>query len=1186
MKKYLGIVAVAVCSTVVQAAPAPTRCSELTARELTGPLPAPDYLDVVLICNSNKATSDPAIPPSRWFEADARNYTALLGKQKYPWLVLPAQNQLYGFDRTERALIAAEVADAFANQGAMPDPLLVARALGETRRRLLPGQVDAVVRASGATNRVDIFVGHDGSQRLTLTLQLKQCGASAPCKLVKQHDWRGLQFSDTQPPFRVVNGLRAQIQREFLGAATTKPAANPRVPTSLAGLTQRQAMSESEAPAAVTALLSGLASADSGLTRERLHILNLRAWLDASTTVEGRFFAAYSAMELQRRPYAMAILQAADDPAAHALRELLNGNFIEAQSAISMVKLPLPRLLLEFKLRDLASDYGREVPADEGLAQLVFGATAEEWGALLARRSRDSVPTAIGNTAIAKNLLDAMTPTPDLNIRTLLTKPLPLPNGIGTDRRLLFNLASFEHLNRVLPSLSGGLTTGRWQMYWLLEGFAQADAIGEVRRQLGVLSHVKESLELADKYDPVMAGLPAFEMQRAYSIAQMVQQAGSADIKALRQRYQNAEEMVAYWSQGQTPESRAVVFRGSGWLPFADGMSWDFPRRGYWPEIQDEATRGNRRGACAALEYSVSDTSLVEDCVNQAGEAARPALLAQIERRFHGSPAAESIAALTANASARAPVVATVPAPLVRVALAPAKSKKPVGPEDSTRLNVAEDALDKDPQSWDARYDLGLLKLQREGAYEAAQRLFLDYPGFQPSSGQNPIHLSNYAYQAGNHFYWNGRFDQARPLYEIAAELDTGSNASIVSRARLAQLDGDYRAAIDGLLSAGSRYQHGYVIRDALSLLYATGHGTNARLGFEQVARDSEAPESWVGELVGQRMGATTYEQMKAWVTSDDIRKIESRGVTFAAYFALVWATTDRTPTADLPALIDELELDAFREADGGQVIRPHPMAKGSRALVPPSAFRKGKAPRLRDGTRVKSELVLFADALTAMHARQYDAAMTKFDALADRYSVDNSMGIMYVLPYYARAAAKTGDKEGFEAFVESLDTDDTSFDVLLARASFAAVRRDSDRAEQLLSRALRFMPLTEVRPVLPEYAYAEICEFISLETEDPRFKRLLIDWAKRHQRIQPAQAWAYAVEAQYSKNLAEADKALAIALYLDPESPRLAKIDAKRRSAAQSWLKANNPFLRQSAPEKAERSPPVAPDLHGQPRT
>ena len=101
---------------------------------------------------------------------------------------------------------------------------------------------------------------------------------------------------------------------------------------------------------------------------------------------------------------------------------------------------------------------------------------------------------------------------------------------------------------------------------------------------------------------------------------------------AFQQRYQNAEEMVAYWSQGQTPESRAVVFRGSGWLPFADGMSWDFPRRGYWPEIQDEATRGNRRGACAALEYSVSDTSLVEDCVNQAGEAARPALLAQIER--------------------------------------------------------------------------------------------------------------------------------------------------------------------------------------------------------------------------------------------------------------------------------------------------------------------------------------------------------------------------------------------------------------------------------------------------------------------------------------------------------------------------------------------------------------------------
>src|SRR5690349_3871345 len=155
MNKWLGMVAIAACGTVVQAGPAPSRCGELTAREIAGPLPAADQLDAVLACNSAPRTSDPAIPASRWFEADSRAYTALLSRQRSAWLVLPAQTQLYGFDRVERALIAAEVADAFADHGTSPDPLLVARALGETRRRFLPEQVDAVTKAAQAMNRVE-----------------------------------------------------------------------------------------------------------------------------------------------------------------------------------------------------------------------------------------------------------------------------------------------------------------------------------------------------------------------------------------------------------------------------------------------------------------------------------------------------------------------------------------------------------------------------------------------------------------------------------------------------------------------------------------------------------------------------------------------------------------------------------------------------------------------------------------------------------------------------------------------------------------------------------------------------------------------------------------------------------------------------------------------------------------------
>ena len=94
----------------------------------------------------------------------------------------------------------------------------------------------------------------------------------------------------------------------------------------------------------------------------------------------------------------------------------------------------------------------------------------------------------------------------------------------------------------------------------------------------------------------------------------------------------------------------------------------------------------------------------------------------------------------------------------------------------------------------------------------------------------------------------------------------------------------------------------------------------------------------------------------------------------------------------------------------------------------------KGKAPKLPNGTPVKSEYQLFADALTATHAGNYEAAVQKFNALADRYSIEDSLGLMYVLPYYSRAAAKSGDREGLERYLDSLPYPEVQFDIMLSK--------------------------------------------------------------------------------------------------------------------------------------------------------
>ncbi len=105
----------------------------------------------------------------------------------------------------------------------------------------------------------------------------------------------------------------------------------------------------------------------------------------------------------------------------------------------------------------------------------------------------------------------------------------------------------------------------------------------------------------------------------------------------------------------------------------------------------------------------------------------------------------------------------------------------------------------------------------------------------------------------------------------------------------------------------------------------------------------------------------------------------------------------------------------------------------------------------------------------------------------------------------------------GSELYIEALPDTEEDFDVWLSRAYFAAVRKQPDLAAAALTRAFNVRPHSDALPLLTEYQYAQACEIVGKETGDARFTRMLLDWARKHQKVQPAYAWAYAVEAQYS---------------------------------------------------------------------
>lgn len=122
-------------------------------------------------------------------------------------------------------------------------------------------------------------------------------------------------------------------------------------------------------------------------------------------------------------------------------------------------------------------------------------------------------------------------------------------------------------------------------------------------------------------------------------------------------------------------------------------------------------------------------------------------------------------------------------------------------------------------------------------------------------------------------------------------------------------------------------------------------------------------------------------------------------------------------------------------------------------------------------------------------------------------------------------------------------------------------------------------IPYGEQWFIPPWYQLVEACEWLYRTTGRAEYKELALKWATTHQRLEPLQAWAYGVEARFASDPQTRVRAVALALYLDPNSERLAEISGEERKKAREWLKSNNPFTRDKArPGVADRDEGIKP--------
>ena len=1092
----------------------------------TGALPAPDYRDRVHKCNVQRlGPSEPT--PSSWLEAERAAYLAAFDKTGSHTLVAPFQVQGYALDRIERALMTLDLSYEVGASSAVADPTLVARALGEGSRRIDSDSILKLARRLKAHEILIPFVGHDSNHAMTITIQVLDLDSGGAVSRTTQRDWRMIPFSDESPPFLTFHKILHQILVDLAlpakrASSGTRASARPSArmfPSSPAEL-----FADPTVSASVTlSVLGALASPTSEMARERLFeralIASLRFDPDLPDTT---FRQAYALMCLSHRPAALALLDGASSPAAVTLRSLLNGDLPGVREALKGVTGPLERLLLEIGLEDLRQEYADPTPADRGAAVAFFGPQSTYWLALANDRFRDADSWGVDAAEEIKTLLDDAFPVAGLELEAVEAGEELLRTTHNASLDVVLDVASGRHVRKVATELGpasccdhGPPRASQWDLLWLLEGRADARILRRVRMVSGHQGNTKRALSILDDYEPFFSGHPGLAAERGLA-AYALALSEPDDLRASRvSEIQRDGLLVAETSTGESQ----VTFRGIGAL---GDVNKDAARL-FWNVYGFDFPRRSFWPVLLPLKENISDPPSYE-------ASARESLLystmdldpiADVPQRTD----AEKLA-LTGDLTGRfvgAPGWSGILA-LLRPSSAPA-----LDPIEELRKEIS-----LEPNTWLNYYNLGLALIQRDDDYAAAAKLFLSYPQFHEPNPPDRVALSDEAYQGGSYLYLHGHAELSEPLYRVSADLNTGSEAGMASASRLLLQNGDFDGFLTASAGRATHYPNAYVYRDYLSMLHAMGRGDEVWPRFPQLSTAFELPLVWISAMVGHRIEGRSEVYVRDWLKRPEIRGARLHAEQFAPLFAVMWNVTDRMPPSDFGDLVASLTDDT--------------------------------EPR-------SSDLVRFAVAYAELRRKHWEKAADDFPT--------GIRGPLYAEPYQAMAVAKMGDPNGIAKRYDRYDPAHLSavaFDSWLARAVFAAARHDSATALESLRWAFIVRPNTDARPIQTEYEYAEVCEWLYRETHDKRFVERLLQWTESYEKVQPTQAWSYALEYTYLPPGDLRKRALAMTLYLDQKSPRIARATPAQVRGARAWLADNNPFLihAKSGITASSRSPNV----------
>lgn len=1113
-------------------------------------------------------------PASAWRVNERKLYGGLLAGRSYEVVVVPCQVQMYGFDQSTRSLMTIELSRAIgrARGKPMPDPYVVERALGDGVRRHKFWTPLNFGWDIGAQRMIECSVGHLRDGKMTITLKDWKFDRKSPSAVAAgvraqlgrsvTRSYEHLAFSDEKPPLEVYRAMLPKIVKDL---GYDPAAASPKrvessftgneLPETPLGLTEGQANPARDAY--YLQLLGALTPRREERERERLFEKSLLAIERMKRdSPQYRVLKARAYMHLGLRPAALKVLGTPATLEEKALHAALNGNLPELRASIAQETRLVPRMLEMLEATAIAADYGVLTQKDAAAAAASLKLPGKIWQIVVARAFIDWDGWSQQDNLVLKQVLDEELPIKGYTAEGIVRGAMAI--GDMAKARTSLNLSVLEHVRRLLTAdpakwcctMPDDRPTARDYL-----DFMEATATDNLMRRAHLFTMIQGSpesaLEFLSSIQGVYDGYPEFALERAYAESQQAKQAEAAAREGLGRAADLDALNAVYWSGGQTrvaADGRSLLgdMRRMDFGYIGRWYASDLPFRPYFPSWEGGPNSDpDVRNSLAALKNSVSDfypvqelEFLLERIRHEPAEL--QTVVQRIEDRFAGCPERDLFFAKMSM-----------------------KKNDVAAAEAHMREGIADA-----PGDWRAYSKLGTLLFKRGEPQKAAQ-IFMSYPGFRKGASQNAVDVSNDAYEAGSNFYWSGEFALAKPLYRIAADLDTGSAASISSSIRLAMLDGDYGAALAGSLARAQRYGSAYAYRDYLGMLHAMGYSKEAWSAFDALVPRLRASQLWETALVGQRIQRKSEADIVAWAGRSDFRNVGVMRSDAAVYLVRA-GVTDRMPSDSLAKSVGTLAWPVWYLPHWrNMVVRAGPTDMQHEVLGPDETHAGSILPfgvlEKQAKDPVTSDLVSFVQAYRDLRLGDASNAAAVFKGLSASYDLRHPE-LSYLLPYYAYAATRAGDTAGIESILSRFEPEDQSFDYFLAQAAMAGLKGDTGTALASLRKALYRRPYTEERPVYTEFQYAEMLEWLYRDTGKPAYRELALDWVKKVEVFTPWYAWPYAMQAELDHDKAGRRRAIAMAAYLDPGSERLAKLPKAEVAGAVRAFKGLNPFLQLSA--------------------